>query len=38
MRSCVLFSKYQGDKVKEDEMGEACNTDGGKRNAYEIFV
>jgi hypothetical protein len=25
-------------QVKEDEMGRACSTNGGKRNAYRILV
>jgi hypothetical protein len=35
----VLFSKYNSnDKVKEDEMGRACSTNGEKRDAYMILV
>jgi hypothetical protein len=35
----VLFSKYNlNDKVKEDEIGRGCNTNGAKRNAYKILV
>jgi hypothetical protein len=26
------------DQVKEDEMGRACSTNGGKRHAYRILV
>jgi hypothetical protein len=31
------FSKYN-DLVEEDEMGRACRTNGGKRNAYMLLV
>jgi hypothetical protein len=34
-----LFSNFaSSDQVKEDEMGRACSTNGGKRNAYRILV
>ena len=34
----VLFTKYySGDRIKENEMGDACSTDGG-RGAYRVLV
>jgi hypothetical protein len=34
-----VFAKYNyNGQVKEDEMGEACSTNGEKRNAYRILV
>jgi hypothetical protein len=34
-----LFAKCNyNDKVKEDEMGRTCSTNGEKRNAYRISV
>jgi hypothetical protein len=32
------MNRFQIDKVKEDEMGRACSTNGEKRNAYRILV
>jgi hypothetical protein len=34
----VLFTKYLGDKIKDNEMGEACSTQGRVINSYEILV
>jgi hypothetical protein len=35
----VLFAKYdKNEEVKEDEMGSACSTHGGKRNVYMILA
>jgi hypothetical protein len=32
-------AKYNyNDRVKDDEMGRACSTNGEKRNAYRILV
>jgi hypothetical protein len=39
--SCAVFcigSVQIYDEVKEDEICRACSTNGGKRNAYRIFV
>jgi hypothetical protein len=34
----LLMYGLFNDKVKEDEMGSACSTNGTKRNAYTILV
>jgi hypothetical protein len=37
-RASDLDGFFGNDQVKEDEMGRACSTNGGKRNAYRILV
>jgi hypothetical protein len=35
----VLFAKYnENEKIKENAMGRACHTHGGKNNMYRILV
>jgi hypothetical protein len=37
--ACILIAKYNYSyRVKEDEMGRACSTNGASRNAYRILV
>jgi hypothetical protein len=36
--TCTLRQYNKNDRVKEDEMGRACSTNGAKRNAYRILV
>ena len=35
----MLFSKYQGQQIKENEMGWACAYgEGGERNAFWVLM
>jgi hypothetical protein len=38
MGGFILCTLLQVQLVKEDEMGKACSTNGGKRSAYTILV
>jgi hypothetical protein len=33
-----LFTKYSGDQIKNNEMGEACGTCGRNRGSYRVLV
>jgi hypothetical protein len=35
---CTSRIYDQGDEIKEDEMGWACDAGGEKRNAYRVLV
>ena len=38
LRYVLLTRCYVGDKIKEDEMGEACGMHGRERNLYRVLV